>query len=249
MAPFNRFQAGFFREGRLRARYGRCALRINVSSLINAFGTVILALWIIAAAPTGTARAEPITILGFGDSLMAGYGLPEDESFPNRLEAALRARGHDVAVVNAGVSGDTTAGGAARLDWSLAQVPDAAIVELGGNDGLRGIPPEDTRRNLQSILSTLQERGVPVLFTGMFAPPNMGREYGQAFRSVFDDLARDYDVVYYPFFLDGVAADPALNQPDGIHPNASGVEEIVRRILPQVETLIRRVETASAKTG
>ncbi len=194
----------------------------------------------LAAALDG-ARAEPIRILGFGDSLMAGYGLPEAESFPSRIESALRSRGYHVRVVNAGVSGDTTAGGAARIGWSLAEGPDAAIVELGGNDGLRGISPEDTRRNLETILKSLAERDIPVLFTGMFAPPNMGREYGNAFREVFDDLAQEYEVIYYPFFLEGVAAEPDLNQPDGIHPNARGVDEIVRRIMPDLENLIAEV--------
>jgi acyl-CoA thioesterase-1 len=197
-------------------------------------------LWIIVVALALPAQAETIRILGFGDSLMAGYGLAEEEGFPNRLQAALNAKGLDVEIINAGVSGDTTAGGAARLAWSLAENPDAVIVELGGNDGLRGIPPEDTRRNLESILSTLQSQGVPVLFTGMLAPPNMGREYGEAFAQVFADLGAKYDVVYDPFFLEGVAGDLSLNQPDGIHPNAAGVDRIVQRITPLVEALVER---------
>lgn len=188
----------------------------------------------------GPVRAEPITILGLGDSLMAGYGLPEEDAFPTRLEAALREAGHDVTVINAGVSGDTTAGGAARLAWSLAEKPDAAIVELGGNDGLRGIPTEDTRRNLDAILTDLADKDIPVLFAGMLAPPNMGREYGEAFRAVFEDLAKKHGVIFYPFFLDGVAGDLSLNQPDGIHPNRAGVDVIVERILPQVEKLVVR---------
>ncbi len=186
------------------------------------------------------ALAEPVTILGLGDSLMAGYGLAEEDAFPTRLEAALRASGHEVTVINAGVSGDTTAGGAARLAWSLAETPDAAIVELGGNDGLRGIPPEDTRRNLEAILTALADREIPVLFAGMLAPPNMGREYGSAFAQVFEDLAAAHDVIFYPFFLDGVAGDLSLNQPDGIHPNRQGVDIIVERILPYAEKLLAR---------
>ncbi|MEQ8587191.1 MAG: arylesterase [Thalassobaculaceae bacterium] len=194
------------------------------------------------ASTVGAARADTVTILGLGDSLMAGYGLAEEDSFPTRLEAALRQAGHDVTIVNAGVSGDTTAGGASRLAWSLAEQPDAAIVELGGNDGLRGIPTEDTRRNLDAILSTLAERDIPVLFAGMLAPPNMGREYGEDFRAVFEDLAAEYDVVFYPFFLDGVAGDLSLNQPDGIHPNRAGVDIIVERILPYMEKLVARAK-------
>lgn len=202
----------------------------------------MLALWVGCATLIGPARAETVTILGFGDSLMVGYGLPDEEAFPNRLEAALRSAGYDVTVVNAGVSGDTTAGGAARLGWSLSEDPDAAIVELGGNDGLRGIPTEDTRRNLDAILTALADKDIPVLFTGMLAPPNMGREYGAAFARVFEDLAGAHDVIYYPFFLDGVAGDLSLNQPDGIHPNPEGVGVIVERILPYAEKLVERAK-------
>lgn len=197
---------------------------------------------LVFASTVGAARADTVTILGLGDSLMAGYGLAEEDAFPTRLEAALREAGHDVTIVNAGVSGDTTAGGASRLAWSLAEQPDAAIVELGGNDGLRGIPTEDTRRNLDAILSTLAERDIPVLFAGMLAPPNMGREYGEDFRAVFQNLAAEYDVIFYPFFLDGVAGDLSLNQPDGIHPNRAGVDIIVERILPYVEELVARTK-------
>lgn len=213
-------------------RYGGRGRRINAPALAFA------AFWTLLTAFAAPLKAEPVTLLGFGDSLMAGYGLPEGETFPARLEAALKARGHDVRVVNAGVSGDTTAGGAARIAWSLAEMPDAVIVELGGNDGLRGIPTPETRRNLEAILEALAAKEIPVLFAGMRAPPNMGREYGEGFQGVFDDLAVAYDVLYYPFFLDGVAAEPALNQADGIHPNVNGVDVIVGRILPLVEKLV-----------
>lgn len=192
------------------------------------------------------ARAEPITILGLGDSLMAGYGLSHGSSFPSQLEAALRQRGHQVEIVNAGVSGDTSAGGKARLAWSLAEKPDAAIVELGANDGLRGLPPEAMRENLEAILETLSEKGIPVLLAGMRAPPNLGRDYGRAFEKVFADLAAKHDAVFYRFFLDGVAANPRLNQGDGIHPNAEGVAMIVESMLPKVEELIAR---AKARRG
>lgn len=192
---------------------------------------------VLAAAP---AEAETLRLLVLGDSLSAGYGLAQDEAFPAVLQRKLADAGHDVSVLNAGVSGDTTAGGKSRLGWSLAEDPDAAIVELGGNDGLRGLDPQETYRNLDAILAQLDQAGVPALLAGMRAPPNLGDEYGREFAAVYDRLAEAHDVVYYPFFLAGVAAEPALNQDDGIHPNAEGVEEIVRRILPAVETLLAR---------
>jgi acyl-CoA thioesterase I len=195
------------------------------------------------AAPAG----GPIRLLVLGDSLTAGYGLPAGQGFVPRLEAALRARGRNVRVLDAGVSGDTTAGGLARMDWALAERPHAVLVELGGNDGLRGLPPGQSRANLSAILDKLAARDIPVLLAGMVAPPNLGGEYGREFLSTFADLARERPgVVFYPFFLDGVAAEASLNQPDGIHPNARGVEEVVRRILPAVETLLARVPAASA---
>jgi acyl-CoA thioesterase-1 len=182
--------------------------------------------------------ANPIRILALGDSLTAGYGLPSGEGFADQLEARLKARGFPVRVFNAGVSGDTSAGGLARLDWALADRPDIAIVELGANDGLRGIEPEAMRSNLDAILRRLRDAGVRVLLTGMRAPPNLGRTYEDAFNRVFPELARKHGVAFYPFFLDGVAADPAFNQPDGIHPNRRGVAEIVDRIAPYVVRLL-----------
>jgi acyl-CoA thioesterase-1 len=173
---------------------------------------------------------------------MAGYGLPEADIFPVRLAAALKDKGYNVEVINAGVSGDTTAGGRARMAWSLAENPDAVIVELGGNDGLRGLPPEETRANLDAMLAELAERDIPTLFAGMQAPPNLGKDYAAEFEAVFSTLADRHDVVFYPFFLEGVAADESLNQKDGIHPNPEGVEVIVSRILPAVEALIERVK-------
>ena len=174
----------------------------------------------------------------FGDSLSAGYGLPESEAFPARLEAALRETGTTVRVINAGVSGDTSAGGRARLNWLLADGPDAVIVELGANDALRGVDPKETRGNLSTILETLNERGVRVLLTGMMAPPNLGDRYAKTFNAIYPELALAHDVMLYPFFLDGVAAQSTLNQIDGIHPNAAGVAVIVNRILPYVRRLI-----------
>ncbi len=188
------------------------------------------------------AAADPVRLLVLGDSLTAGYGLPAEAAFPIRLEAALRSEGIDAVVINGGVSGDTTAGGRARLDWALADDPDAAIVELGANDAMRGIDPAAVYRNLDAILTRLGEAGVEVLLAGMYAPPNLGREYGDAFYAVYTRLADEHAVDFYPFFLDGVAARPALNQPDFIHPNAAGVDVIIKHILPAVIDLIERSE-------
>jgi acyl-CoA thioesterase-1 len=186
--------------------------------------------------------APPVRLLALGDSLTAGYGLPQGQGFVPRLQAELAARGRAVQVIDAGVSGDTTAGGLARLDWALADNPQAAIVALGGNDGLRALPPAQSRASLAAILDRLKARGIPVLLAGMLAPPNLGADYGREFAAVFTDLARQRpELVFYPFFLEGVAGDPALNQPDGIHPNERGVAEILRRMLPAVEALLQRV--------
>ncbi len=197
---------------------------------------------ILTAAGAGSVAADgkPLTILAFGDSLVAGFGLGTRDGFTARLEAALKAKGVNARVVNAGLSGDTSAGGLARLDWALEPKPDFAIVELGANDGLRGLDPAQTRANLDAILTKLKAKGVPVLFAGMYAPPNMGPDYGKAFNALYPELARKHGVAFYPFFLDGVAADPSLNQPDGIHPNAKGVDVIVERIFPYVIKLIGR---------
>jgi acyl-CoA thioesterase-1 len=192
------------------------------------------------AAPGASATADLPVVVAFGDSLTAGYGVSSAAAFPNRLAAALEARGMPVRMINAGVSGDTTAGGRARLDWMLADRPDVVIVELGANDGLRGIDPATTYENLDAILARLDAEGVTTLFAGMLAPPNLGRDYGEAFDAIYPDLAATYDVVYYPFFLDGVAARPRLNQPDGMHPNAAGVDVIVAGILPYVIEALAR---------
>ena len=186
--------------------------------------------------------ADPPRLLALGDSLTAGYGLAQEDAFPAQLETALRARGHAVAVLDAGVSGDTTAGGRARLDWVLADDPDAAIVALGGNDGLRGLDPAGTRATLTAIVERLRGEGIPVLIAGMLAPPNLGPDYGAAFNAVFPEVAEETGALLYPFFLEGVAAEPALNQPDGIHPTAEGVAVMVAGILPAVEALLTRVE-------
>lgn len=188
------------------------------------------------------AADRPLKIVALGDSLTAGYGLPAQEAFPAQLEQALRAKGHAVEIENAGVSGDTASGGLARLDWSVPDGTDAVIVELGANDMLRGVDPQTTRKALDTLLGQLKQRGIEVLFTGMRAAPNMGAEYGQAFEKLFADLAAKHDVVFYPFFLDGIAAQTKLALRDGMHPNAEGVKGIVTGILPKAEELIARIK-------
>ena len=207
--------------------------------LFNRVAAALLAAFTLICAAIPAAVAAPIRLLVLGDSLAAGYGLPPEQSFPARLQARLRQDGLDVTVIDGGVSGDTTAGGRARLDWALADKPDAAIVELGGNDALRGISPADTRANMNAIVGRLKQAGVRVLIAGMLAPPNYGRDYQRDFDAIFPAVAKAHKVALYPFFLDGVATDTALNQPDGIHPNEKGVTEIVDRIAPSVVRLLR----------
>ena len=201
------------------------------------------ALAVLTALP-GTPRAdEAQVILALGDSLTAGYGLAETDILPVRLEAALAEAGTPATVINAGVSGDTTAGGLARLDWLMAErAPDILMVGLGGNDGLRAIDPVATRANIEAIIRKGQEVGAVVLLTGMLAPPNLGREYETEFNALFPELAAEYDTVFYPFLLEGVAAVPSLNQPDGIHPNRAGVDRIVEGLLPVVQAALSRAQ-------
>lgn len=184
------------------------------------------------------ARAETLTLLALGDSLTAGLGLDPAQAFPARLEAALKAKGHDVTVINAGVSGDTASQGAQRLDWALTDDVDAVLVELGANDALRGLEPAQAEAALDSILSRLSAKKLPVLLLGMQAPPNLGEAYGKAFGGMYPRLAQKYGIPLYPFFLEGVAADASLNQADGMHPNPQGVDKIVARLLPDVEKLL-----------
>ena len=212
-----------------------------------AFSSLLLAAWIaVAATPSQAEAGRPILIVALGDSLTAGYNLALENAFPSKLEKALKARGHTVKVHNAGVSGDTTSGALARLDWALPDGTDGVIVELGANDALRGTSPATTRTNLDSILKSLKSRGHDVLVAGMMAPPNMGEEYAGEFNGIYPELARGHGAVLYPFFLDGVAARPELNLGDGMHPNARGVDTIVKRILPYVEQLIDRIKTRRA---
>jgi acyl-CoA thioesterase-1 len=189
------------------------------------------------------AADRPLKIVALGDSLTAGYGLAVQDSFPAQLERALKAKGHAVEIENAGVSGDTASGGLSRLDWSVPDGTDAVIVELGANDMLRGVDPKTTRAALDTLLGTLRKRGIEVLFAGMRAAPNLGPEYGRAFESIFPELAARHDVVFYPFFLDGIAAQAKLALRDGMHPNADGVKGIVTGILPKAEELITRVKS------
>jgi acyl-CoA thioesterase-1 len=183
--------------------------------------------------------AEPLRILAFGDSLTSGFGLPDADSFPSQLERALIASGENVKLINGGVAGDTSAGGLARLDWTLGDKPDLVLLEFGANDGLRGLDPAATRKNIAAMLTRLAQDRIPTLLIGMKAPRNLGADYVAAFDPLYEDLARQFQVPLDPFYLDGVAGDPALNQSDGIHPNAAGVAVIVKRIAPEVIALIK----------
>jgi acyl-CoA thioesterase-1 len=212
------------------------------------------ALVVLACSLSGAAAERPVKIVALGDSLSAGLGVAADEAFPAKLARALEAKGHTVEIINAGVSGDTAAGGLARLDWSVPEGTEAVILELGANDALRGFDPAVTREALDQILERLKARGVPVLLAGMRAPPNMGVDYARRFDPIFPELAQKYGVPLYPFFLDKVASEAALNQRDGIHPTAAGVDVIVRGILPKAEELVqtalrRRQSVAPAKGG
>jgi acyl-CoA thioesterase-1 len=191
--------------------------------------------------PVVAAAADrPVKIVALGDSLTAGYNLPASAAFPVKLEKALKAKGNAVEIANAGVSGDTASGGLARLDWSVPEGTDAVIVELGANDMLRGVDPAVTRRALEEIVRRLTERRIPVLLAGMRAIPNLGIEYAQGFETIYSDLAAKYDVLLYPFFLEGIASDAKLNQRDGVHPTAAGIDKVVAGILPKVEELVVR---------
>lgn len=185
-----------------------------------------------------TAAERPLKLVALGDSLTAGYGLPASAAFPAKLQKALRDKGIIVEISNAGVSGDTTSGGLARLDWSLPKDVDGVILELGANDALRGIDPQVARQSLEEILKRLKARNIPVLLCGMYAPPNYGPQYAAKFNAIYPELAKQYEVPLYPFFLEGVATVERLNQPDGLHPTEAGVDAIVANILPTVEAFI-----------
>lgn len=189
------------------------------------------------------AQAAPVRLVALGDSLTAGYGLPPSEAFPAQLEVALKARGHNVVVENAGVSGDTATQGLARLDWSVPQGTQAVIVALGANDMLRGLPPEVTRTALNNIVVRLKARGMLVLVSGMRAAPNLGESYRARFDAIYPELAKKQQVRLHPFFLEGVAGTPSLNQPDGLHPTGKGVARMVEGILPDVEQLVEEARS------
>ncbi|MEH6404863.1 MAG: arylesterase [Sneathiella sp.] len=201
----------------------------------NVFTLFIALFWQISP----SIAKDQITIVALGDSLTAGYGLPQEDAFTVQLEAALQKSGLDVRIVNAGVSGDTSTGGMQRLDWAIADGTDLILLELGANDALRGIEPSVTKASLTAIVEELQSRNIPIFLTGMKAPPNMGADYIHEFDGIYPTLARQYSLGFYPFFLDGVAADPALNQDDAIHPNKEGVAIIVERMLPSLITFIK----------
>ena len=200
-----------------------------------------LAIFIFIAAglwpEAGKVSAKPIKILALGNSLVAGYGLGKADSFIGQLKRAFRADGLEILLINGGVSGDTSAGGRARLDWALSDKPDAVIVELGANDGLRGLEPSETERNLDAIIAKVTSRGIPVLLSGMRAPPNFGVEYASEFNAIYPRIAKRYGVLFDPFFLAGVATVPSLNQADGIHPNKEGVAVIIKRLMPMLRDL------------
>lgn len=207
-------------------------------------GAVLLSTIVLGTGPAGAAPApkgKPIRIVAFGDSLTAGYMLPGDAGFSAKLEAALRKQGYNVTVINGGVSGDTTTGGLARLDWTLGDGTKAVILELGANDMLRGIDPDIAKKNLAAMLKRLKERHIKVLLAGMRATPSLGKDYATKFDAIYPALAKQYDVPLYPFFLDGIIGDPAQHLADGLHPNARGVDTIVAHILPDVDALVKSV--------
>jgi acyl-CoA thioesterase-1 len=212
-----------------------CTFRGQLTALL-----VLLACAATLGAWPAQAQDAPLRIAVLGDSLTAGFGLPETQAFPTRLEAALKERGHKVSVINAGVSGDTSAGGKARLDWTLADKPQIVIVELGANDAMRGLDPAQTEANLDDIIARAKAGGARVLLAGMRAPTNWGRQYQEQFDALYPRLAQKHNVPLYAFFLEGVAMEPRLNQQDGIHPNPAGVEIIVQKILPSIEAVLKQ---------
>jgi len=189
------------------------------------------------------ASARTISLVGFGDSLMAGYQLPPGDGFPEKLQAALKAKGVDISIANAGVSGDTTTGGLARIDWSIPDGTDGVILELGANDALRGIPPQESEKNLDQMIARLKERGIAVLLVGMLAPPNMGGDYAAQFNSIYQKLAQKHGVALYPFFLDGVALDAGLKLDDGMHPNSKGIDVMVEKMEPAITQFLGTIST------
>ena len=210
------------------------------------FGILLFAMFFMIYAPLQA--ADQVVLVTYGDSLSAGYGLSEQDAFPAQLEKTLRARGHNVRIVNASVSGDTTAAGLARFDWSFPDGAQGVILELGANDALRGLPPEKTRSNLDQLITRIKAKGAEPLLAGMLAPRNLDAKFTQAFDSIYPDLAEKHGILLYPFFLYDVAGKKKLNLPDGLHPNPAGVKKIVEQIVPRVEDLLSRISAQSAKT-
>lgn len=204
------------------------------------FASIVVLAGLTIGVNTGQADGRP-SIVVLGDSLVAGYQLPPDTAFPEQLQAELDARGIKASIIGAGVSGDTTSGGLSRLAWSVPEGTDAVILELGGNDALRGLPPAATASNLDTIMTRLKERGIKILLAGMLAPPNMGEEYASEFNAIYPALAKKHEVALYPFFLEGVMTVSDMTLPDGMHPNEAGVDVIVRGILPMVEALLEQL--------
>ena len=224
------------------ASYGTSARGVE-GSFVNFAHIIVLILAFLMtgealAQSPSAAPAKPVKIVAFGDSLTAGLGLPANQSFPVRLQKALESKGIKVDMINAGVSGDTTSSGRDRLDWSIPEGTEAVILELGANDAMRGTDPNVTRAALSDILTRLKARKIAVLLCGMIAPPNYGAEYAARFNAIYPELAKQFGVPLYPFFLEGVAAEAKLNQADGIHPTAEGVDLIVKSILPTVEAFL-----------
>jgi acyl-CoA thioesterase-1 len=212
---------------------------------------VLLCNWLVAALAFGAMAApgdQPLRIVVLGDSLVAGFGIKPSEAFPAQLERALKAKGHAVEVINAGVSGDTTAGGLDRLAWAVPERTSAVILELGANDALRGLDPARAKANLDKIITALKGRGAEVLLAGMLAPRNNGEAYVRAFNGIYEELAGKHGLILYPFFLEGVALNGQLNLDDGLHPNGKGVAEITKRILPSVERLIEQARSRQPAT-
>lgn len=212
---------------------------MKIKDLTSAITGILVTCFIMMCTLMTNASAKPLEVVAFGDSLMAGYQLDREDAFPNRLAEALNANGLEINMTNAAVSGDTTSGGLARLDWSIPDGTDVVILELGANDALRGLPAETTRENLDKMMARLSERNITIFLMGMLAPPNMGSDYEQQFNTIYPDLANKYEVEFYPFFLDGVAGIPELNISDGIHPNPKGIALMVEKILPIAEPFFK----------
>jgi acyl-CoA thioesterase-1 len=234
------------RISRLSGPPGALIRKVGRAGLLRIVTVIAVSvLWHFGGALDARAAGPPLRVLAFGDSLTAGYGLDDIAmAFPAQLERALRAKGHEVTVIQSGVSGETTTGGLTRIDWALGEKPDAVIVALGGNDGLRAIDPVLTEKNMRGIAERIARDRIPVLIAGMLAPPNLGRDYGEQFKAAFERVAKEAGAVFYPFFLDGVAGDPTLNQADRIHPTEKGVAVMVERIMPSVEELLSRARAA-----